>query len=243
MTVSEKASSSASDELGAGVRVEPLLKRPFDFILALLGLLGSLPLWGLIAGAIWMEDGRPIFFSQRRVGLGGRQFKAWKFRSMIEDAEVGTGPVAAVQGDPRVTRVGKILRRTALDELPQVASILIGDMSFVGPRPDRPWEVEERDGDLLSSKPVEQFEDAPDLYRLIPGYQMRLSVRPGLTGLAQVYGSYDTPRRQKLLYDLLYIRKMSFWLDVRLILVSCWISLRGSWEERERRYRHRRQSS
>lgn len=209
---------------------EPWLKRPLDVVLALVGLIASAPLWVLIACAIWLEDGRPILYFQERVGRGGRRFKVWKFRSMVADAERRSGPVAATERDPRITRVGRVLRNTAADELPQLVNILKGDMSFVGPRADRPWEIEAADG------PADGIGEALGFEELIPNYRERLAVRPGLTGLAQIYAKYDTPRRQKLRFDRLYVRNMSIWLDIRLILLSLWISLRGRWESRGRKF-------
>src|SRR5436190_1387254 len=121
-----------------------MLKRTFDAMLAAIGLIASAPLWALIAVAIKLEDGASVFFPQDRVGRGGRVFGALKFRSMRPDAEALTGPVQATEDDPRVTRIGRVLRATAMDELPQLWNILVGDMSFVGPRPLRPGEVEVR---------------------------------------------------------------------------------------------------
>ena len=127
-----------------------MIKRTFDCALAGVGLLVSAPLWVLIALAIKLGDGGPVLFRQERVGLGGRVFDALKFRSMVPDAESRTGPVQAAENDPRVTRVGRLLRATAMDELPQLWNIFAGDMSFVGPRPLRPGEVETRgDGQLI----------------------------------------------------------------------------------------------
>jgi lipopolysaccharide/colanic/teichoic acid biosynthesis glycosyltransferase len=181
-------------------------------------------LWLLIAAAIKLYDGGPVFFGQARVGQGGRTFTAWKFRSMKPDAEAGLGPVQAVHGDPRVTPFGRLLRATAMDELPQLWNIFKGDMTVVGPRALRPGEIEARgDGTLV---PAEQ----------IPGYERRTSVRPGLTGLAQLYAPRDVSRRAKFRYDALYVQRTSFWLDVRLIALSFWISLRGTWEKRERKF-------
>ena len=197
------------------------LKRPFDIALAGSGLLASSPLWLVIALAIWLEDRGPLFYAQERVGRNGRIFKALKFRSMIKDAETKTGPVQAVAADPRVTRVGRVLRATAMDELPQLVNIFKGDMSFVGPRALRPNEREVNGA------------AAPAALTEIPGYAQRHAVRPGLTGLTQVFLPGETPRRKKFRCDLLYIRKRSFWLDLELIALSFWITLRGKWESRE----------
>jgi lipopolysaccharide/colanic/teichoic acid biosynthesis glycosyltransferase/VanZ family protein len=197
------------------------LKRPFDIALAGFGIVVSLPLWIAIPLAIWIEDRGPVFYAQERVGLGGRTFKALKFRSMVKDAERASGPVQAVAGDPRVTRVGRILRATAMDELPQLINIFRGDMSFVGPRALRPNEKEVNGGGGTVA------------IAEIPGYDARHAVRPGLTGLTQVFLPGETPRRKKFRYDLLYIRIRSFGLDLRLIALSFWITFRGKWESRE----------
>jgi lipopolysaccharide/colanic/teichoic acid biosynthesis glycosyltransferase len=201
-----------------------MLKRTFDASLAGVGLVLSAPLWAVIAAAIKLEDGGPVFFRQERVGLGGRAFDALKFRSMKPDAEATTGAVQAAERDPRVTRAGRLMRATAMDELPQLWNILRGDMSFVGPRALRPGEIE-ADGDGR----VTMLED-------VPGFQHRIMVRPGLTGLAQIYARRDVPRRQKFRYDRVYVDRRSFLLDVRLILLSFWISLLGTWEARGRKY-------
>jgi lipopolysaccharide/colanic/teichoic acid biosynthesis glycosyltransferase len=197
------------------------LKRPFDIALSGLGLVVSAPLWMVIPLAIRLEDRGPVLYPQERVGRNGRIFKALKFRSMIKDAETASGPVQAVARDPRVTRVGRILRATAMDELPQLVNILKGDMSFVGPRALRPNEREVNGG--ASALPLAG----------IPGYAARHAVRPGLTGLAQVYLPGETPRSKKFRYDLFYIRNRSFWLDLKLIALSFWITFRGKWESRE----------
>jgi len=200
-----------------------MMKRTFDCALAGAGLLASAPLWMLIAMAIKLEDGGPVFFRQTRVGLGGRTFDALKFRSMVADAEARTGPVQAAENDPRVTRVGRIMRATAMDELPQLWNIFAGDMSFVGPRPLRPGEVEVRgDGQLV---PLDQ----------IPGYEARHRIRPGLTGLTQVYAPRDISRTSKFRLDQVYLKRAGFWLDLKLILLSFWISGTGAWERRNRR--------
>jgi lipopolysaccharide/colanic/teichoic acid biosynthesis glycosyltransferase len=201
-----------------------MLKRAFDVTLAGTGLIGSMPLWALVALAIKVEDGGPVFFRQERVGLGGLPFTALKFRSMRTDAEAGIGAVQATAHDPRVTRVGRFMRATAMDELPQLWNIFRGDMSFVGPRALRPGEIETKSNGVL-----ERLED-------VPGFATRITVRPGLTGIAQVYAPRDVPRRQKFRYDRLYVRRRSWWLDARLILLSFWISVLGTWEARGRKY-------
>ena len=200
--------------------VIPLGKRVLDITLAGVGLVVSSPLWMLLAAAIKWEDGGPVFFSQERAGEGGRVFRVWKFRSMIPDAEKHVGAIQATDGDPRVTRIGRIMRATAMDELPQLWSIFIGDMSFVGPRALRPGEIE-----VLGNGQLEALED-------VPGYEHRARVRPGLTGVAQIYAPRDIPRRNKFRYDRLYVARQSFWLDVKLIATSFWITLRGKWETR-----------
>ena len=196
------------------------MKRVFDAALAGVGLVLSLPVWVAAALAIKLEDGGPVFYAQDRVGQGGRVFRVLKFRSMIPDAEARVGALQAAADDPRVTHVGRWLRATAMDELPQLWNIFRGDMSFVGPRALRPGEIEQAgDGRHVA------LED-------VPGFDLRCRVRPGLTGVAQIFAPRDIPRRQKFRYDRLYIERRSFWLDVRLILLSFWITFRGSWEAR-----------
>src|SRR5918994_564697 len=192
-----------------------MAKRLLDMALAGSGLIVSAPLWVVIAALIKIEDGGPVFFSQERVGHNGRRFDALKFRSMIVDAEALTGPIQSGQNDPRVTRMGRILRATAMDELPQLWNIFRGDMSFVGPRALRPGEIEAVGQQLI---PLDA----------VPGYAARATVRPGLTGVAQIYAPRHVTRRSKFRYDLLYIARQSFWLDLRLILLSFWISFLGT---------------
>lgn len=201
-----------------------MAKRLLDVLLSGAGLIGSAPLWLLFAAAIKFEDRGPVFYRQQRVGLGGRTFTALKFRSMRPDAEASTGAVQAAEHDPRVTRIGRIMRATAMDELPQLWNILRGDMSFVGPRALRPGEIE-ADG----SGRLVRLEE-------VPGFERRITVRPGLTGIAQIYAPRDVPRRQKFRYDRIYVAKRSWLLDVRLILLSFWISVLGTWEARGRKY-------
>ncbi|MEW6052857.1 MAG: sugar transferase [Nitrospirota bacterium] len=200
-----------------------MLKRLFDMCLSGFGILISSPLWLLISILIILEDGLPIFYGQERVGKNGRIFRAMKFRSMIKDAEKDTGPVQATENDPRITKIGRILRSTAMDELPQLWNIFIGDMSFVGPRSLRPKEKE-----------VHGSSDEVDIEK-VPGYRERLKVRPGLTGIAQIYLPTDALRKEKFKYDLHYIENQSFLLDLKLILLSFWITFRGKWQSREKK--------
>ncbi len=197
-------------------------KRLFDIALSGIGIIGSLPLWVIFALAIKFQDREHIFYQQERVGIMGKRFNTLKFRSMIPDAEKELGHVQAIENDPRITRIGNLLRATAMDELPQLWNILRGDMSFVGPRALRPNELE---GQNLSNKNIEE----------IPGYQKRITVRPGLTGLAQIYLPSDAPRRNKFRYDLIYIENQSFCLDIKLILLSFYITFRGKWESRAKK--------
>jgi lipopolysaccharide/colanic/teichoic acid biosynthesis glycosyltransferase len=200
------------------------VKRAFDLLLSGVGLIASMPVWLVVAAAVKLEDGGPIFYSQDRVGHHGRTFQVFKFRSMIPDAEALVGALQARDGDPRITRVGRWLRATAMDELPQLWSIFRGDMSFVGPRALRPGEIE-----AIGDGRMEALED-------VPGFAARCAVPPGLTGVAQIFAPRDIPRRQKFRYDRLYIRRRSFGLDLRLILLSFWITFRGTWEVRGRKF-------
>jgi lipopolysaccharide/colanic/teichoic acid biosynthesis glycosyltransferase len=197
-----------------------MIKRLFDIVVAGSGLILFSPVAAVIAAAIKIEDRGPVLFVQERVGRGCRVFNALKFRSMIVDAERHTGAIQATVDDPRVTRVGRVLRATAFDELPQLWNIFRGDMSVVGPRPLRPGESDTTaDGVLLPLS-------------AIPGYEARHRVRPGLTGVAQVYAPRDLPRNGKFRYDLLYLRRAGLWLDLVLIAQSFWITARGRWEHR-----------
>jgi lipopolysaccharide/colanic/teichoic acid biosynthesis glycosyltransferase len=156
----------------------------------------------LAAVAIKLESAGPIFYRQPRLGQNGCVFILNKFRSMHQDAERDTGPVWSAERDPRITRVGAILRRTRLDELPQLFNVLIGDMSFIGPRPERP-------------------EFVAELQKEIPYYMERLAVKPGITGWAQVkyeYGSSVEDAVEKLQYDLYYIKNLSLFLDLLIVL-------------------------
>jgi lipopolysaccharide/colanic/teichoic acid biosynthesis glycosyltransferase len=197
-----------------------MIKRLFDIFVSGAGLLVFAPVASVIAAAIKIEDGGPVLFVQERVGKDCRVFPAFKFRSMIVDAERHTGAVQATVNDPRVTRVGRILRATAFDELPQLWNIFRGDMSIVGPRPLRPGEADTTaQGAMLPLS-------------AIPGYEARHRVRPGLTGIAQVHAPRDLPRNGKFRYDLLYLRRAGLCVDLVLIFQSFWITARGRWEHR-----------
>ncbi|MEO8071285.1 MAG: sugar transferase [Acidobacteriota bacterium] len=229
MTVNTKpiprtiAAAPAAATSGAG-GVDAAMKRLFDVALAGTGLLISLPIWAALALAIKVEDRGDVFFRQERVGRNGRSFDVVKFRSMIPNAEAGVGAIQSTVHDARVTRVGRLMRPTALDELPQLWNIFRGDMSFVGPRALRPGEIETvGDGTLV------RLED-------VPGFAARCTVAPGLTGIAQIFAPRDVPRRQKFRYDALYIRRRSFALDVRLVALSFWITFRGTWEKRGNKF-------
>ena len=197
-----------------------MIKRLFDIFVSGAGLLVFAPVASVIAAAIKIEDGGPVLFVQERVGKDCRVFPAFKFRTMIVDAERHTGAVQATVNDPRVTRVGRILRATAFDELPQLWNIFRGDMSIVGPRPLRPGEADTTArGAMLPLS-------------AIPGYEARHRVRPGLTGIAQVHAPRDLPRNGKFRYDLLYLRRAGLCVDLVLIFQSFWITARGRWEHR-----------
>ncbi|MEX2282087.1 MAG: sugar transferase [Gemmatimonadota bacterium] len=195
-------------------------KRAFDLMLSSLGLLFSAPLWPLIALAIKLEDGGPVFYVHERWGRDRRVIRVWKFRSMVADAAETFGAVPAGVADPRVTKTGVVLRRMGLDELPQLLSIWLGDMSLVGPRA---LAIDERyrapDGSLTR-------------YGDVAGFDERLSVRPGLTGLATVYLAKDALPHDRFALDIEYVRTHSLGLDLRLVALSLWISFRGRWEDR-----------
>ena len=200
-----------------GFRVTTLMcvqKRIFDIVFSVLGLLCALPLFPFIALLVKLDSPGPVFFRQTRVGVGEKDFQVLKFRTMREDAERGTGAVWAQQNDPRVTRLGNLLRKTRLDEIPQLINVLKGDMSFVGPRPERPEFVKK-------------------LQEIIPYYSKRHFVKPGVTGWAQVkyrYGASVEDSLEKLRYDLYYIKNYSLLLDFQILLETVKVVLfsRGS---------------
>jgi lipopolysaccharide/colanic/teichoic acid biosynthesis glycosyltransferase len=203
----------------------PPAKRAFDLLLAALGLLLAAPLWLLAGFLIWFEDPGPLFFVKNSVGRGGINFRQYKFRTMVRGAEDATGPVLAREEDERVLRTGRVLRKTALDELPQLVNILIGEMSFVGPRPQRTVLVE-------------------GYLQTMPEYAERHRVLPGLAGLAQVAGDYYLTPRQKLRFDRLYIRHTGLGFDLKLIglafLIAFWFRWQNGWNGRlPRKYLHK----
>ena len=203
---------------------EPLLKRPLDIILSGVMLTLSVPVSLPIVLAIKLEDGGPVFYRQERWGRGGTRFEVYKFRTMLPDADQKFGLKQAAENDHRITRIGRILRAMGLDELPQILNILVGEMSFVGPRSLAVGEIiNDNKGRRI------QYED-------IPGFRERLQVRPGLTGLATIYIPKDASPHRKFRYDLFYIRKQSIYLDLHLIALSFWISFRGKWETRSDKF-------
>jgi exopolysaccharide biosynthesis polyprenyl glycosylphosphotransferase len=176
-----------------------IMKRALDLVMATVALALTLPIMIVVAFLIKMTSPGPIFYTQERMGLNGKKFIVYKFRTMIDNAEKLTGPVMAKEDDPRITRIGKYLRASRIDELPQFINVLKGEMSVVGPRPERPVFVNE-------------FTAAD------PSFEYRMKVKPGITGLAQVLGKYSTEPENKLRYDLLYIRNYSLLLDLKIIL-------------------------
>ncbi len=196
------------------------LKRGFDFIVSSLALIISSALWMAFAVAIKIEDRGPVFYRQKRWGKNKKPMNVYKFRTMVVNADDKFGTTQAQENDSRITHVGRFLRATSLDEMPQILNIWKGEMSWVGPRalPMNEVQVKEENGYL----PDEE----------IPGFDLRCRVRPGLTGMAQVYAPRDVPRRHKFRYDLIYIQNQSLWLDLKLIALSFWITFRGKWENR-----------
>ena len=190
---------------------ERVVKRTGDVLFSVLVLVGLLPLWLVLLALIKIDSPGPVFYQQERVGKDGRIFHIIKFRSMVRDAEKMTGPVWASGNDPRVTAVGRWIRKLRLDEIPQLVNVLKGDMSLVGPRPERPFFVQK-------------------LKRVYPLYTKRLHVRPGITGWAQVRSTYDETLedvRRKLEYDLFYMENMSLRMDLKILLMTVYVVLSG----------------
>ena len=190
---------------------EATMKRLSDIFVSLVIILVGLPLWIAVAALIKLDSPGPVFYGQDRLGRNGRVFGILKFRSMRSDAEKHSGPVWAGKNDPRVTKTGRILRRLHVDEVPQFLNVLLGDMSLVGPRPERPYFVEK-------------------LAREIPVYKRRLRVRPGITGWAQVKYKYDESIedvKAKVKYDLFYIENISWRLDLKILFNTLYVMMRG----------------
>ncbi len=176
-----------------------LSKRLFDLLVSLCGLVLLLPFAALVALLLKIDSRGPVFYRQRRLGLDGRVFRMLKFRTMVRDAESVTGPIWSPRDDPRVTRVGRVLRKLSIDELPQLVNVLLGDMSLVGPRPERP-------------ELVEKFKAS------IPRYMLRHRVKTGMTGWAQVHGLRgNTPLDKRIEFDIFYIQNWTFLLDLEII--------------------------
>lgn len=185
------------------------VKRVIDIVLSALGLIILSPLMIIVALAIKATSPGPVFYLQERVGQGEKPFMLYKFRTMINNAEARTGPVLAAENDPRITPIGKFLRATRIDEIPQLWNVLKGDMSLVGPRPERPFFIEK-------------------FKKEIPGYEYRHLVKPGITGLAQISGKYSTTADDKLRYDLMYIGNLSLMQDIKILLQTVPVVLNSS---------------
>ena len=214
----------ASGRSSVPAKSDYLLKRPFDVAVGLIGLAISSPLWLVFALAIKLEDRGPLFFLQERWGKDKSKIVVYKFRTMVPHALERFGNIQAQENDPRVTRIGRLLRATSLDEMPQLLNIVRGDMSWVGPRALAIDEVQV----------VGENADLPD--EAVPGFEDRSKLRPGLTGIAQIFAPRDVPREEKYRYDAVYARNLSLRLDLRLIFLSLWITLRARWEARERKF-------
>ncbi|MTI80524.1 MAG: exopolysaccharide biosynthesis polyprenyl glycosylphosphotransferase [Firmicutes bacterium] len=182
------------------------VKRFMDVICCLIGVLLAMPILIITSIAIKLDSKGPIIFKQDRVGLHGKIISIYKFRSMIVGSDNGQW---AKEGDPRVTRVGRMIRKTRIDEIPQLFNVLEGDLSLIGPRPEVP-------------KLTTKFQDE------IPRFVERLRVMPGITGWAQVNGGYDVTPKEKLKYDLEYIKKRSLWMDVKILIKTVKVVLTGS---------------
>ncbi len=180
-------------------REKMIIKRIFDLMLSLIAIIILSPIMFIIAVTLYLKQGSPVLFRQERLTIHNRKFQLIKFRSMIVDAESDTGAIWATENDPRVTKLGRFLRKYWLDELPQLFNVIKGDMSLVGPRPERPIFFEEFDKD-------------------IPNFSYRLTVKAGVTGLAQVMGKYSTQPETKIKYDLMYIKNSSLLFDIKIII-------------------------
>ena len=177
------------------------IKRSIDLFCALVLIVLTSPIMLLTAIIIKLSDGGPVFYKQKRVTIGGKVFKIIKFRSMRVDAEKDGKARLASKGDPRITPIGRFIRKVRIDELPQLFNIVAGDMSFIGPRPERPEIIKE-------------------YVKTMPEFEFRTKVKAGLAGYAQVYGKYNTTPYDKLKLDLLYIENYNTWIDIRLMLLT-----------------------
>lgn len=184
-----------------------MYQRTLDILLSLVGLLVGIPLIFIFGILIKIEDNGPITYKQERLGKGGKRFYIYKLRSMRTDAEK-FGAQWAEKDDPRITKIGKFIRKTRIDEIPQLFNILKGDMSIIGPRPERPSFTEE-------------------FNKYIPGFVNRLAIKPGLTGWAQVNGGYDITPEEKLIEDMYYIRNRSILLDFKILFKTVKVVLTG----------------
>jgi sugar transferase (PEP-CTERM system associated) len=192
------------------MKSEDIFKRLFDFFFALIGSVMVSPIMIITAIAVKLDSPGPVFYKQERTGLNGREFNVLKFRSMCIDAEP-EGPQWAQEKDPRVTKVGRIIRKTRIDELPQFFNVLAGDMSFVGPRPERRYFIDQ-------------------LQQVIPFYEMRLYAKPGITGWAQInypYGDSVEDAKEKMKYDLYYLKYRSLWLDIAILFQTIKVALKA----------------
>jgi exopolysaccharide biosynthesis polyprenyl glycosylphosphotransferase len=208
---SKMAYESNSRAFSSGVGTSslyPFIKRSFEVLFSIGLLIFTLPVLVITMIAIKLESPGPVFYKQERVGLNGKCFSVIKLRSMRTDAEKN-GPQWAAKNDPRVTQIGKFIRKTRIDEIPQLINVLRGDMSLIGPRPERPMFTEQFDKE-------------------IPGFKKRLKVKPGLTGWAQVNGGYDATPAEKFEMDMYYIQRQSFKLDMQILLRTVWVVISGS---------------
>lgn len=196
------------DKFGNKKWLYEIYKRVLDIISSLLGLIIGLPIMMIVAIFIKIEDRGPIFYTQERLGKDEKKFLVYKMRSMRIDAEKHGGAQWAQKDDPRITKIGKFIRKTRIDEIPQLFNILKGDMSLIGPRPERP-------------------ELTYEFNKEIPGFIDRLCIKPGLTGLAQVNGGYDISPKDKLKWDLIYIKNRSIFLDISIILKTVGVVFTG----------------
>lgn len=206
------ASGLLSMIVGFFRRTYAMFKRGIDIIGSVAGLVILSPVLVVVGAIIKITSPGPILYTQIRVGKNGEHFKIYKFRSMRTDAETGTGPVWASKNDNRLIPIGKFIRKTRIDEIPQFFNVLKGDMSIIGPRPERPTFVE-------------QFK------KEITDYDKRLNVKPGITGLAQVWHHYDediSDVRKKIKYDILYIKNVCFWTDMSILARTVRVVLTGA---------------